>query len=334
MMKLSDRLQGWIAIILNWASLVFSSPANLIIPFLLYLVSKRYKASALLDPCVVSEPPAIVIIHTNTEADPHHESATGGTAHPNKQAEERVSLSKEVIEVVSQTQQMTETISLNQRMTPAISLNEETTDTTLLHKPMTLAVNIRAPQPRLPLLQTTNLKPETDDCIRLVRSPSRHRYYGQNHPDTGAASDAAPENKNDANNNNNNEQHNVFLTLPDSPTSPRSARPRSTGTDEFRLLPIVPVVVTPAAIDRLSSSPTMTLLKSPEEEELATGCVNDSDVVDPVPPLKPAVFEAFPFLRRLSWCTSSRVAAVECVVIVLLVVAAFVDSVIQSVKPQ
>lgn len=34
---------------MNWTSLFFSSTANLVIPFVLYLVSKRYHASAALD---------------------------------------------------------------------------------------------------------------------------------------------------------------------------------------------------------------------------------------------------------------------------------------------
>ncbi|KAF9516504.1 hypothetical protein BS47DRAFT_1315345 [Hydnum rufescens UP504] len=43
------QTNGWLTIIMNWTSLVFSSVANLVIPFVLYLVSKRYKASAALD---------------------------------------------------------------------------------------------------------------------------------------------------------------------------------------------------------------------------------------------------------------------------------------------
>jgi len=40
--------QGWLTVIMNWASLIFTSVTNLVIPFLLYLVSKRYSASAVL----------------------------------------------------------------------------------------------------------------------------------------------------------------------------------------------------------------------------------------------------------------------------------------------
>jgi hypothetical protein len=280
-------VQGWIAIILNWTSLIFSSPANLVIPFLLFLVSKRYKASALLDPSVSNQPS--IVIHSNTEAVPLHETSVEA-AHLNKQAEKVDSLSKKVTEVVS--------------------LNEEATDTTLLHEPAT--VNMRPRPPRLPLLITSNLKPETDEYIRVVRSPSRHRYYGQN-PDN-AASDVPEslQNKNEAS------ERDVSLAVPGSPSSPRSARPTSTGKDEFRLLPMV-VVVTPA-MDR-RSIPMITTI--PEEEP--------PPVVDPVPP--EPVFEAFPFLRRWSWCTPSRVATAECGITLLLVVAAFVDSIIQSVKP-
>ena len=256
-------------------------------------MSKRYKASALLDPSV-SEQPSIVI-HSNTEAVPLHETVTEA-AHLNKQAKEAVSL--EVTEVVSLDQQMTEAVSLNGYATE--------TDTTLLHEQAT--VSMRAPQPRPPLLLISNLKPETDDCIRLVRSPSRYRYYGQN-PDN-ATSDApeSSQNKNDAN------ERDVSLAVPDSPSSPRSARPMSAGRDEFRLLPMV---VAPAIMDR-RSTPTITVnLEEPP----------------PVIKLVPPVFEAFPFLRRSSWCTPSRVAAVECGITLLLVIAAFVDSIIQAVKP-
>lgn len=41
--------QGWLTIIMNWTSLLFSSGANLVVPFVLYLLSKRYRASAVLD---------------------------------------------------------------------------------------------------------------------------------------------------------------------------------------------------------------------------------------------------------------------------------------------
>ena len=288
--------QGWIAIILNWTSLVCSSPANLIIPFILYLVSKRYKASALLDPDV-PDPPSIVI-HRDTEALPLHETATGfEAAHLNELAKEAVPPNIEVTEVVSLNQQMTEAASLKEGSTE--------TETTLLHEPAT--VNKRA---RLPLLVTSNLKPETEDYIRLVRSPSRHRYYGQ-HPDN-ATSDVSvsSQNKNSAS------ERDISLAVPDSPLSPRSARSTSPGKDEFRLLPIV----VPPAMDRRC---TPTTAVSPEEPP---------PVVNPVPP--EPVFEAYPFLRRSSWCTSSRVATVECGVTFLLVVAAFVDSIIQAVKPQ
>ncbi|KAF8232896.1 hypothetical protein L208DRAFT_1269922 [Tricholoma matsutake] len=43
------QTNGWLTIIMNWTSLFFSSTANLVIPFVLYLVSKRYHASAALD---------------------------------------------------------------------------------------------------------------------------------------------------------------------------------------------------------------------------------------------------------------------------------------------
>ena len=293
-------MQGWIAIILNWTSLIFSSPANLIIPFILYLVSKRYKASALLDPCV-SERPSIVV-HSNTVAVPLHETATEA-AHLNMQAREAVSLNKEVSDVVS----------LNERTTEAVSLNGDVTETgtTLLHEPVT--VSMRALQPRLPLLLTLDLKPETDDCIRVVSSPSRHRYYGQNPDNPASDVPESLQNQNDAG------ERNVSLAVADGPSSPRSAPPTSAGKDEFRLLPML---VSPA-LDRRT---TPTIIVSPEEPP---------PVINPVQP--EPVFEAFPFLRRSSWwswCTPSRVATAECGITVLLVVAAFVDSIIQIVKPQ
>ena len=261
-------------------------------------MSKRYKASALLDPSV-SEQPSIVI-HSDTEAVPLHETATEA-ANPNKQAKEADSPNIEVTEVAS----------LNQQMTEVVSLKKEAIDTTLLHEPA--RVKKRPPHLRLPLLITSNLKPETDDCIRTVRSPSRHRYYGQNPDNPGSDVPESLQNKNDAN------ERNDFLTVPNSPISPRSARsvrPMSAGTDEFRLLPIV---MTPA-MDQQSAS---TIIMSPEEPATV--------IADPVPP--EPVFEAFPFLRRWSWCTPSRVATAECGITLLLVVAAFIDSIIQSVKP-
>lgn len=44
-----DGFQGGLATILNWASLIFTSPSNLLIPFILFIVSKRHTASAILD---------------------------------------------------------------------------------------------------------------------------------------------------------------------------------------------------------------------------------------------------------------------------------------------
>lgn len=44
-----DAFQGGLTAILNWASLVFTSPANLLVPFILFIVSKRHLASAVLD---------------------------------------------------------------------------------------------------------------------------------------------------------------------------------------------------------------------------------------------------------------------------------------------
>ena len=282
-------MQGWIAIILNWTSLIFSSPANLIIPFLLYLVSKRYKASALLDPSV-PEPPSIVI-HSDTEVVLHETATELEAADLNKKAKEAVFLNKEVTEIVSLKQQMTEMVPLKGDA---------------LHEPAT--VKMRA---RLPLLLTSNLKPETDDYIRLVHSPSRHRHYGQDPDNLNAASDIpeSSQNINDAT------KSDVSLAVPHTLPSPR---PTSAGIDEFRLLPMV-VIQTPA-MDR-RCTPTITV--SPEEPP---------PVVNPVQ--REPVFEAFPSLRRSLWCTPSRVASAEFGITLLLVVAAFVDSIIQTVKTQ
>jgi len=163
--------------------------------------------------------------------------------------------------------------------------------------------------PPLPLLLIPDetLKPETDNYVRVVRSPSRHRYYG-NTP-TNDAPDLLPEPLPKVNDEN---ESDVFLTVPDDPA--RSAPPSSEGTDEFRLLPMAEVV---PVRDRI---PTV---ESPEEPAGN----------DPVPPEPP--FEAFPSLRRSSWwswCTPNRVAAVECGITLVLVLAAFVDSIVQSVK--
>lgn len=44
-----DEFQGGLATILNWASLIFTSPSNLLVPFILFIISKRHSASAVLD---------------------------------------------------------------------------------------------------------------------------------------------------------------------------------------------------------------------------------------------------------------------------------------------
>ncbi|KAH7887300.1 AAAP amino acid permease [Phlebopus sp. FC_14] len=43
------QTNGWVTVILNWASLIFTFPSNLLVPFILYVISKRYRASAILD---------------------------------------------------------------------------------------------------------------------------------------------------------------------------------------------------------------------------------------------------------------------------------------------
>ncbi|KAF8128973.1 AAAP amino acid permease [Boletus edulis] len=57
-----------LAIILNWASLVFTTPSNLLVPFILFIVSKRHSASAVLDANVSPgvEPPLTPIGLTTT----------------------------------------------------------------------------------------------------------------------------------------------------------------------------------------------------------------------------------------------------------------------------
>ncbi|KAH0835793.1 AAAP amino acid permease [Lanmaoa asiatica] len=49
------QTNGGLATILNWASLIFTSPSNLLVPFILFIVSKRHMASAVLDAKVSPE---------------------------------------------------------------------------------------------------------------------------------------------------------------------------------------------------------------------------------------------------------------------------------------
>jgi hypothetical protein len=240
-------MKGWIAIILNWTSLAFASPANLLFPFFFYIASKRYKALALLD------------TNVRPSADNRNSTEAGR---------------QRGIELV------------------------RTTSTRL--------------PPALPVLIIPDEKSrlEADDYVRLVRSPSRYRYYGDN--PANEASDLQPESaKNEAEPN-----KSELLALPSSPTS---VWPMTAGTDDFILHPI-------AEMPSVTRQPTLPITAESSEEPPVTD-------VDPVP-LQPA-FEAFPFLRSSSWwswCPPTRVAAAEGVITFVLVVAAFIDGIVESVK--
>lgn len=171
----------------------------------------------------------------------------------------------------------------------------------------------RLPPPPLPVLIIPDEKSclEADDYVRLVRSPSRYRYYGDN-PANEASDLQQPESaKNEAE-----PSKSELLALPGSPTS---VRPMTAGTDEFILHPI-------AEMPPVTRQPTLPTTAESSEEPPVTD-------VDPVPP-RPA-FEAFPFLRPpswWSWCPPTRVAAAEGAITFVLVVISFIDSVVQSVK--
>ncbi|KAG9315158.1 AAAP amino acid permease [Chiua virens] len=53
------QTNGGLTTILNWASLVFTSPSNLLVPFILFIVSKNHIASAVLDPNVSPARPTV-----------------------------------------------------------------------------------------------------------------------------------------------------------------------------------------------------------------------------------------------------------------------------------
>lgn len=171
----------------------------------------------------------------------------------------------------------------------------------------------RLPRPALPVLIIPDEKSrfEADDCVRLVRSPSRYRYYADN-PANEASNLQQPESaKNEVE-----ISKSELLALPGSPTS---VRPMTAGTDEFILHPI-------AEMPPATRQPTLPTTTESSEEPHSTD-------VDPIPP-QPA-FEAFPFLRPpswWSWCPPTRVAAAEGVITFVLVVAAFINSVVESVK--
>ncbi|KAG8217068.1 hypothetical protein J3R82DRAFT_5067 [Butyriboletus roseoflavus] len=50
------QTNGGLTTILNWASLIFTSPVNLLVPFILFIVSKRHLASAVLDANISPNP--------------------------------------------------------------------------------------------------------------------------------------------------------------------------------------------------------------------------------------------------------------------------------------
>ena len=45
----TDFVEGWLNIIMNWSSLLFASAANFVIPFLLYFASRRRREISVLD---------------------------------------------------------------------------------------------------------------------------------------------------------------------------------------------------------------------------------------------------------------------------------------------
>ncbi|KAJ7509778.1 AAAP amino acid permease [Mycena galericulata] len=143
------------------------------------------------------------------------------------------------------------------------------------------------------LIPDEPLKPEADDdYLRLVRSPSKQRYYGHPPPNDDILSE-----------------------------SPRKDDDESTG-----------FLAPPATSNGGGGGAS-----GPRSTIYCTNYCRTSRrtiiIIEPVSP-QPA-FEAFPFLDRSlwrSWCTPSRVAAVECGITLLLIVAAFVYSILESVK--
>lgn len=248
------QTRGWIAIILNWTSLVFASPANLLFPFFFYIASKRYKALALLD------------TNVQPSADNRNSIEAG----------------------LQRGLELVRTRSTRIRST-------------------------RLPPPPLPVLIIPNEKSrlEADDFVRLVRSPSRYRYYADNSANEASGSQQPESEKNEAE-----PSKSELLALPGSPTS---VRPMTAGTDDFILHPI-------ADMPPVTRQPTLSTTTKKSEEPPVT-------YVDPVPPQP--TFEAFPFLcpsSWWSWCPPTRVAGAEGVITFVLVLAAFIDSIVESVK--
>jgi len=135
------QTNGWLTIIMNWTSLFFSSTANLVIPFILYLVSKRYHASAALD------------LHQQ-----HDEFRLSALTSPTSP------------------------------ITTAIATSP------IRHKPPHIQISIPNDDPATNDLHDTPLLsgdpgPSTSgDVIRLIRSPSVHRHYGQTPEGSGPLS--------------------------------------------------------------------------------------------------------------------------------------------------
>jgi hypothetical protein len=273
--------------ILNWTSLIFSSPANLIVPFALFLVSKRYKASATLGNINFGQYLA------GEHVIPLQLVATGAT-------------------------ESTETLSATP---PTPTGNAKSVDNLIITSP--------TPQSTLKPGDLT-VEPTagpSSNVVRTVRSPSIHRDYGlmRAREDTALG------------------PRQSLVARSGQPLLPRVESPRlkeekeedeaeeeesPQDQDKFRLS--IPLPSPNQANDEFRLSP-LSISPIQETNDFRTS-LGRSPVVamSPIPATVPT-FEAFPSLRSSKWLQPRWLAAAECVIIIVLVVAALVLNIIQAV---
>lgn len=323
-----DPFQDGLVTILNWASLIFTSPSNLLVPFILFIVSKRHLASAVLD--------------ANFSPELHPAVSEVGTP----------------LTPVRLTTVSGQTGTPMERIPVVIITNSTDVD------PDTGSVDeVKTKESREVVTSTLEVIPMP--VMNRVSSPSRHRYYGQEVLDGGDESSTGGSRADRpvllldttgkaAAQAHNQRRPSLSISLSSSHSIMHSS---NTGMDEFLLIsPTSPVPRSHsvrAVLSTQNQQPNVgpTGLWSPDATfpgvpsmpgERHLGASSDiprdadvrlpmstpiMDVEEPMP-----MFKAFPGLSPTSPIRSTRISAIGCLLAATLVLTAIVYDIVQAVS--
>jgi len=136
---------GWITTILNWTSLLFASVANLIVPFLLYIMSRRHRATANLQEPATGTGMDEFVLHQDQPQQ------------SNTSSQENLQPAMSAVSVLENNDRRVSV------QLPTVVIEPNDTD----------SEDIDLAEKRL------SISTSRSDVIRSALSPSIHRYYGQ-----------------------------------------------------------------------------------------------------------------------------------------------------------